>query len=57
MNITIKINTDSESFEADAEAEVTRILRALAARIDLEGIDIFALRDINGDIVGSCRCD
>lgn len=57
MNITIKINTDTEAFEDDADTEVTRILRALAARIDLEGLDTFALRDINGNTVGSCRCD
>lgn len=57
MNITIKINTDSDAFDADADTEVTRILRSLAARIDLEGLDTFALRDINGYTVGSCRCD
>lgn len=57
MNITIKINTDSEAFEADADTEVARILRALAARIDLEGITFFTLRDLNAVAVGSCRCD
>lgn len=57
MNITIKITTDTEAFEADAEAEVARILRALAARIDLEGIAAFTLRDLNAVAVGSCRCD
>lgn len=57
MNITIKINTDNEAFEADADTEVTRILRALADRIGLEGITFFTLRDINAVAVGSCRCD
>ena len=55
MNITIKINTDNDSFRGDfnEEAEeVARLLRDVALHFKLEGVRTRKLIDSNGNTVG-----
>ena len=58
MKVQIIIKTDNAAFEDDPTAEVARILRELAKRIDSHphfspGIQL-RLRDFNGNEVGYC---
>ena len=56
MNATIKVKMDNAAFGDDPTAELARILRALAGRID-EGVNLdedYSLRDVNGNRVGEC---
>ena len=49
----VSIRTDNSAFDGDHGAEVARILRALADRIEGAALDeYFPLRDINGNNVG-----
>jgi hypothetical protein len=48
----IKIECDNAAFENDPLAEVARILREAADKLE-QGQDGFKLRDINGNTVGS----
>ena len=51
--VEINIETDNAAFDEEGMAtEVGRILRDLAGRIELDGIDHLILRDINGNRVG-----
>lgn len=55
MRVTVKIDTDNAAFEDCDGAEVARILRELADRIDNEPLgkkDCRFARDINGNRVG-----
>ncbi len=59
MRVTIKIDTDNAAFEGDTATETARILRELANRFDYapdsgETVTI-PLRDLNGNICGSCK--
>ena len=54
--LTVTIRTDNDAFAAHAPAELSRILRDLADRMDLHHDDGPAqgrLRDLNGHDVGS----
>jgi hypothetical protein len=58
MLIRLEIQTDNDAFQEEQEAEVARILRALADTLEREG-DLadslllgVTLRDINGNPVG-----
>ena len=54
MDITIYMETDNAAFQDEGDAtEVARILRKLADRIESGGLGDFALKDINGNTVGS----
>ena len=50
----LHINTDSAAFEENPEYEVSRILQALAQKIEHDGLQWHYqdLRDINGNITG-----
>ena len=48
---TIIIDTDNAAFEGNAGAEVARILRVLAEKVD-DGLNNVSLYDINGNKVG-----
>lgn len=57
MRFILSIDCDNAAFDGDPGDEITRILRDLTRRIDdkmgmLNIDDTFALRDINGNIVG-----
>jgi hypothetical protein len=56
---TIKFETDNAAFEDDSCAEVARILRALASRIEQQGMitdcDGFAVIDSNGNTIGRVK--
>jgi hypothetical protein len=55
LQFRLTIHCDDDAFQADPEAEIARILRATADR--LEGGDDFDtcrdLRDVNGNVVGT----
>lgn len=49
----IEINTDSAAFEDGVEAEVARILEALAGRVRYgNNLERIVLRDLNGNRCG-----
>lgn len=58
--LTVTIQTDSHAIEEGGGAEIARILRGLADRIESEGVvgadnvssETYVLRDINGARVG-----
>jgi hypothetical protein len=52
MNATIKVNMDNAAFEEPA-AELARILRDIAERIEGGELMAFSLRDANGNNVGT----
>lgn len=52
----LTIGTDSAAFEEDPTAEVARILRALADRLEGASPDEdYPLRDLNGNQVGEAE--
>ena len=52
MNFTLNIDCDNAAFEEDASAEVARILRTLADKLD-NGQSYFPnVFDLNGNTVG-----
>ena len=54
MNLTIKIDCGNAAFDDDPTAEVARIIRALADRMEGASPDEdYPLRDINGNKVGA----
>lgn len=60
MKFTLEIECDNDAFAGDPSAEVARILRDVAARIEytpLNGraVPIGTARDINGNRVGFFR--
>jgi hypothetical protein len=50
--ITITIKTDNAAFQDNRHAEVARILRDLANRLD-RGFTFDRVQDVNGNAVGS----
>jgi len=53
MNFTLELNCNNAAFDEDLNAEVARILREVADRIEAdETLYKFPLRDINGNRVG-----
>ena len=55
MEITIRIATDNAAFEDNWYGEITTIFEKVAARIR-DGEDSFAVRDSNGNKVGTVEC-
>lgn len=60
MKFTLEIKCDNAAFDDEPLAEVARILRAEAARIDHwvgDGAKTWddSLHDVNGNKVGSCE--
>ena len=60
MKILLEINNfDNASMEENAEAEVSRILRKMADRVEEQGVanafENRRLMDINGNQVGRCQ--
>lgn len=57
MRYFVEIYTDSAAFEDAPGAEISRILRELADRVDGYSFNnpktVFPIRDINGNRVGS----
>lgn len=53
IDLTMTINSDNAAFSENAGAEVARIMRALADRIDAGVEGHFNLYDINGNAVGA----
>jgi len=51
VKVKIEINCDNAAFESP-ELEVGRILRELADRVEVNGLDEVPLRDYNGNRVG-----
>lgn len=51
---TIKIDTDNDAFQPDPADEIVRLLLAIAARIQGEGLSGYyeTIRDVNGNDVG-----
>lgn len=53
MRFVLKLSCDNSAFETDPTAEVARILRALADRLEGASPDEdYPLRDANGNRVG-----
>jgi hypothetical protein len=50
--VDVKLKTDNAAFDDDLEAEVVRILRDLAQRIEDEGLSSKSVLDINGNLIG-----
>ena len=50
--IRIEIETDNEAFTDDPRAELARILRGYAHRLDMGGTIDYRLHDSNGNTVG-----
>lgn len=51
MDFQININCDNDAFRYTPEAEVARILRDVAQRVE-QGETVMPLRDHNGNTVG-----
>lgn len=49
---SIDIVVENEAFIEDEGAEVSRILKVLCAKIEMNGLGYFVLRDSNGNTVG-----
>lgn len=59
-NFSLTIETVNAAFEDNAAAEIARILRQLAQRLEDDGMESgqeFVLRDLNGNKVGSAEAD
>lgn len=52
QHFTLKLETGNAAFDDAAPAEIARILRDTAARIEFKGDTGGKLRDINGNTVG-----
>ncbi|MEB0029166.1 hypothetical protein QN372_00235 [Undibacterium sp. RTI2.1] len=52
MNLKINTACDNAAFDDGEQYEVARILRALADKLENEGMRNMPLRDINGNTVG-----
>lgn len=55
--VTMTLSTNNAAFDDDPAVEIARILRAVAQRLTMEGVDCIeddgmALRDFNGNTVG-----
>jgi len=55
MQPLIEIQMESEAFRQAPASELGRILRLLARRVETEGTNTAALRDSDGNTVGSFR--
>ena len=56
MRFKLSICTDNAAFEGDENAEVARILRGLADRLEGASPDeYYPLRDVNGNKVGEAQ--
>lgn len=55
MKFSLEINCDNDAFAPDPGAEVARILRRAAKRIDECPEDERGLQDVNGNHVGQWR--
>jgi len=49
---TIRIECDNAAFDDDPSVEVVRILRRLADRLEINGLEDVRLMDFNGNHVG-----
>jgi len=49
---TVEIETTNDAFAADPAAEIARVLRDLADKLETHGVDSFRLHDSNGNRVG-----
>lgn len=59
-NFSLTIETVNAAFEDNAAAEIARILRQLAQRLEDDGMESgqeFVLCDLNGNKVGSAEAD
>lgn len=50
--INITVNTDNAAFDENPKAEVARILRSIADKVEA-GSEPISVRDINGNKVGT----
>lgn len=57
MMLTVTLQTNTAAFKDCPECETARILRVLAAKIEMQGLpegaESFSLLDVNGNKVGS----
>lgn len=52
---TLRFSTDNAAFSGDRDLEVSRILQAVARKIEVTGEDNGKVFDLNGNNVGTWR--
>jgi hypothetical protein len=52
---TLKFDTDNDAFRGSPEAEIAHILREIAEKIEVAGLDEGAVYDSNGNRIGEWR--
>jgi hypothetical protein len=55
MSFKLTIETENAAFDDEPEAEVARILRAVAERLEIAGLTDGACYDVNGNRVGDFK--
>jgi|OpeIllAssembly_1097287.scaffolds.fasta_scaffold662297_3 hypothetical protein len=53
--LTITIRTENAAFDESPELEVARILRSLANRMEVDGVEDRNILDVNGNKVGEVK--
>jgi hypothetical protein len=57
MNFQLTIECDNDAFQPDYNAEIARLLRAAADKVERSGANFGSLMDANGNRVGTFGTD